>query len=178
MNTVQRLRFGWLFGLFVAIGCGQDGSTKDAGGRSEAPPAPASPAARVEDGVSTQTTSIAKSEGTGEAFHKLSLDEALKKAKGDNKVVMVDFHADWCSPCRKLKDTTWKDAKVQSWLRDQAVAVKIDVDKAEELSGQHNISGSPGLVFLRPDGSEMGRLIGYRDADVVLKDATKLMTLK
>jgi thiol:disulfide interchange protein len=112
---------------------------------------------------------------TSSVFQNLSLEQGLQQAQADGKVVMIDFYADWCGPCKMLDIKTWKDAKVQSWLRDNTVPVKINIDNASQLASKHNIQSIPQLVFLKPDGGEVGRLVGFHPPEEFLKKAVALV---
>jgi thiol-disulfide isomerase/thioredoxin len=105
-------------------------------------------------------------------FRDLSLDRARQTAAdGGKRFVLVDFYTVWCGPCKKLDETTWKDQDVRDWLSKQAVCLKVDAEKDELLANKHRINVYPTLLLLRPDGSEIDRLVGYRDAKTFLADA-------
>jgi thioredoxin-related protein len=106
-----------------------------------------------------------------EPFQPISFESACKKAKQEKKVVLLDFCTTWCGPCKMLDRTTWKDGKVRAWIRDNTVAIKIDGDQNRELCSKFVIRSYPTLLFLRSDGAELKRLIGYRDAKEFLDDA-------
>ena len=97
-------------------------------------------------------------------FKDLSFDAALKKAKSEDKVVMVDFFTTWCGPCKKLDQTTWKDTSVQAWLEERTIALKIDAEKERELAGKYRVRAFPTMLFIDPDGSVVGTITGYHDA--------------
>lgn len=81
---------------------------------------------------------------------------AFEKAILGSKLVMVDFNAEWCRPCKmldpivkKLRETRAKDAIVYS----------IDTDKNPVLAQQYKAESIPLLVFLK-NGQEIGRSVG------------------
>jgi thiol-disulfide isomerase/thioredoxin len=108
-------------------------------------------------------------------FQELTFPQALEKAKEQQKVVLVDFFTTWCGPCKRLDATTWKDERVVAWLAERSVALKIDAEEQELLATDYRIKSYPTLLFVRPDGSELGRVIGYRSADQFLADAADVL---
>src|SRR5262245_25830823 len=104
-------------------------------------------------------------------FHDLSFDQACAKAKTDGKVVMLDFFTTWCPPCRDLDRITWKNEEVRRWLLAKAVAVKVNAEKDHALAERFQVRAYPTLLFVNPDGSVLGRMVGYRKPSVFLEGA-------
>jgi thioredoxin-related protein/lipopolysaccharide biosynthesis regulator YciM len=94
-----------------------------------------------------------------------SLDDVLKKAKSENKYVLIDFYTLWCSPCKQMDKETYTDAKVVAFL-NEAVPVKYDSEKdvGIEVTKKYRVNFWPTTVLLGPDGNEVGRYVGYLDA--------------
>ncbi len=107
-------------------------------------------------------------------FFEGDLMAAQKVAKSTRKLVMIDFKAEWCGPCKMLDRTTWKDENVISTLKDKAVAVKVDVDENSELAAKYSIHSLPTVIFVDGNGNEVSRFIGYRDAEGFLKEFSNL----
>jgi len=116
-------------------------------------------------------TAILSSTPTEGPFQELTFDQALAAAKRDSKVVIIDFFTTWCGPCKKLASPTWKDAEVVAWLGEKAIALKIDAEKESELAKKYNINAYPTMLFLKSDGTEIDRLVGYRDSKEFLSNA-------
>ena len=109
-------------------------------------------------------------------FRDLSLDRARQAAtEGGKRFVLVDFYTVWCGPCKKLDETTWKDQEVRDWLSREAVCLKVDAEKDEPLAEKYHINVYPTVLLLRPDGTEIDRLVGYRDAKTFLADAREAL---
>lgn len=106
-----------------------------------------------------------------EPFHDLAFDKACEKAKAENKILMIDFYTTWCGPCKMLDRNTWPDAEVKKLLTEKTIALKVDAERNRELASKYRINSYPQIVFIRPDGTEIDRLVGYRDARTFLNDA-------
>lgn len=101
-------------------------------------------------------------------------DEAKRAAKAADKLVMIDFKAEWCGPCKMLDRTTWSDDAVIDSVKERAIAVKIDVDKHGDLASKYGIRSIPTIIFTNADGEEVSRFIGYRDAKGFLEEFDRI----
>ncbi|MDP3066332.1 MAG: thioredoxin domain-containing protein [Methanobacteriaceae archaeon] len=101
-------------------------------------------------------------------FWSTDLNSALQQAKTTNKMVFIDFYADWCGYCRQMDQDTYTDPLVQERLAQSYIAVKIDTDKNPDLSAKYGIIGLPTMVILDSNGQEIKRISGYQSADQLL----------
>lgn len=108
-----------------------------------------------------------------EAFRKFTVDKAISVAKAEKKIVMIDFYADWCGPCKLMDAKTFKHEKVDALLKEKLVAVKVNIDNQEAVAGKYKIEAVPTFVFLDGDGKEVGRFLGFHDAEKFMDAAKK-----
>jgi thiol:disulfide interchange protein DsbD len=66
--------------------------------------------------------------GPGVAWQPYS-DELIKESQRLRKPVIIDFYADWCSPCRELEDITFHDGEVVRQAKQGFIMVKIDLTR-------------------------------------------------
>jgi thiol:disulfide interchange protein DsbD len=92
------------------------------------------------------------------------LDEALAKAKAENKPIVLDLHAEWCAPCRKLERLTFPDPKVKALL-EQTVFLRIDTDKYPDIAQRLGVEGLPDIRFVLPDGTIIRQLRSFQDTE-------------
>lgn len=112
--------------------------------------------------ATTRPARATESAGPTSAFTDLPLAAATARAAAEGKFLLLYFTATWCSPCRQMEATTWRDPAVLAHLRDRAIVVKCDADLRQDLARDHVIDGYPTLVILHPDGRELERIDGYR----------------
>lgn len=85
----------------------------------------------------------------------------LSAADFDEKVktgvVMVDFWAEWCGPCKMAGPVI--DALAEEYS-GKVVVGKVDVDAEPDLAGKFGVMSIPTVVLLK-DGIEVGRQVGF-----------------
>jgi thioredoxin 1 len=104
------------------------------------------------------------SESTAEQSEPIHVEDAdqLDDRLSDHPVVLVDYYADWCGPCKMLEPTVEEIA-----AETDAVVLKVDIDELQELAQDRGIRSVPTLEFYA-DGEQAERLIGVQDkADLV-----------
>ena len=75
-----------------------------------------------------------------------------------DKLVLVDFYADWCGPCKMLSPILHELAEEKA---DALKIGKINVDEQMELAMQFQVSSIP-LVVLFKDGKAVAKFVGFR----------------
>ena len=78
----------------------------------------------------------------------------------NSKVVVVDFFATWCMPCKMLTPVLEKVAN----SRADFDIVKVDVDEAQDLAAKYAIQAVPTLLVFK-DGEEVNRFSGYMEEE-------------
>lgn len=81
------------------------------------------------------------------------------------KVVVVDFYADWCPPCRALGPRL--EAAVAGF-DSKVVLGKVDVDKQGALAQRHGVRSIPDVRIFR-DGRQVDRFVGDLASDEIRK---------
>ena len=93
------------------------------------------------------------------------LDNIIAEADWQNKVVMLDFYADWCITCKEMERYTFPDQSVQAALKD-VMLLQADVtenDKIDQaLMHRFEIIGPPAILFfVRGQERREYRLVGF-----------------
>ena len=71
---------------------------------------------------------------------------SFKELVSSGKLVLVDFSAEWCGPC-KMMAPILKETK--AIMGDKVTIIKIDIDRNRETAEQLNIQGVPTLMVYR-----------------------------
>lgn len=105
----------------------------------------------------------AQAEAKPETWMSQDLEGALARAKAEKKLVLVDIYAEWCAQCKELDHKTWPAPEVEAWIRQNAVAVRIDTDKQRpDLAKKLEVRSYPSVILLDADGKELRRILGFQ----------------
>ncbi|MBC7743322.1 MAG: thioredoxin [Bdellovibrionaceae bacterium] len=93
-----------------------------------------------------------------------SFDKDVLKA---SNLVLVDFWAEWCGPCRALGP---KLEEIAQEMSPQVKIVKMNVDENPQTPGQFGIRGIPAMLLFK-NGKQVGELVGNHPKE----DITELL---
>ncbi|MDH7607619.1 MAG: thioredoxin [Candidatus Bathyarchaeota archaeon] len=91
----------------------------------------------------------------GEVIH--ITDSNFSKVVGENSLVLVDFFADWCMPCRMMAPIVEELAKEYA---GKVLVGKINVDENPATADQFQVFSIPTLVIMK-SGEEVDRIVGF-----------------
>ncbi len=108
----------------------------------------------------------------GIEFQHISFNEALAKAKKENKMVFMDCYTTWCGPCKTLATKIFPQEVVGDYYNANYVCLKIDMEKGEgpELSKRYKVHEFPTLLFIDRNGKVVSKRIGRTDAAGLIND--------
>jgi len=88
-----------------------------------------------------------------------NLEEWNELLKSEHKLIVADFHAQWCGPCKMIAPKVLKMAEEMT----NVLFCKVDVDEAEDVSEQEHISSMPTFLIFY-GGKRVGEVIGASEA--------------
>ncbi|MEM9458814.1 MAG: DUF255 domain-containing protein [Myxococcota bacterium] len=101
------------------------------------------------------------------AWFEGSLEQALARAKAEDKLVFMDVGAYWCPPCHRLDEEVFVQPSVGEFLGRGYVAVHVDAEKGEgpELVERYRVQAYPTILVLEPTGIEKARIVDFVPAE-------------
>lgn len=99
------------------------------------------------------------------------INEKNYQEKTEKGVVVVDFFANWCGPCRMMSPIL---ESVQTELGEKVKIYKVDVDESEELAKKFAIMSIPTILIYK-NGEIVNKHIGLLMKDVMVDELKKLL---
>lgn len=96
-----------------------------------------------------------------------NLDETL----ASSPVVVMDFWATWCGPCRMLAPTV---EEVASEVEGKAAVCKCNVDEAREVAFKYRVMSIPTLIYFK-NGEAVDRTVGVVSKEDIISKIDSLL---
>ena len=96
-----------------------------------------------------------------------SFDDAQKLALATNKLMLVDFWASWCGPCKKMDSESWNNDDVGLLMRNY-IPVKINIDKNNYLASKYGVEGIPFIFIMDGNGKVLYKEMSYKSKREVI----------
>jgi len=111
----------------------------------------------------------------GVNFESITFDEALAKAKAENKLVFMDCYTAWCGPCKYMAEQVFPQEKAGKFFNPKFICVKFDMEKGEgvKLARRYGINAYPTFLIIRPDGSMQDKTVGSDDLESFIRRIEK-----
>ena len=118
-------------------------------------------------GCSEKHADIAENSESHQTIASLEGTRSFEKALADagDGLVVVDFYADWCGPCRQLIPVLEQIARKHG---DKAVFYRVNVDRNRELAQAYRVKGIPHVMFIRRSEA-LYSIIGLQHPDAYLR---------
>jgi thioredoxin 1 len=85
--------------------------------------------------------------------------ENFQQIINGDKPVLVDFHAEWCGPCKAMTPTI---SAIGKEVQGKARVLKMDIDRNPAVSSQFNVQAVPTFIIFK-NGSAVWRHSGMLD---------------
>lgn len=94
----------------------------------------------------------------------INVTEENFKAETSTGLVLVDFYADWCGPCKMLAPVL---EELAAEVKDAKI-VKVNVDDARALALEYKVSSIPNLTLLK-DGKVVHQDVGFKPKEILVE---------
>jgi len=126
-----------------------------------------SPETTVDEGVEVKAPATEASTEIAEN-KSIPVKEFDKLIAGD-KLVMVDFYAVWCGPCKRMAPFV---EAVKEEKKDVVTVLSVDAEAQPEISNRYRLEGYPTLIFFKK-GQVVANVIGYQTKEQILAHVAK-----
>jgi len=100
----------------------------------------------------------------------LTLTEQNFQQQTKNKVVLVDFWATWCAPCRMMAPVL---NDVATELKGNSHVGKVDIQQYQSLANKFKVRNIPTMILFK-NGAEVNRFVGIKSKEFLLKEMAKV----
>lgn len=99
----------------------------------------------------------------GILFYEGSWEQALQKAKTDQKPIFIDIYATWCGPCKMLKKKTFPSKEAGDYFNANYICLSYDGENGEgiTMAEKYHITAYPTLIILNKNGDLINMQAGY-----------------
>lgn len=106
-------------------------------------------------------TSLGHLYAQGILFTAKPFQELQKQAKAENKLIFIDFHTEWCVPCKAMQKNVFPDSAVGAFFNKEFISIELDAEKeGKEMAKKYNVNAYPTLIFINADGELISKKVG------------------
>jgi len=131
------------------------------------------------DTTSIKTKKVATTVGIN--FFHGTWEEALDKAKEEDKLIFLDAYASWCGPCKRMARTTFMNKSVGDFYNKNFINFKMDMEKhpqGRRLSQKFHLRAYPSLYFVNSKEEVSHKIVGGLSVSQILQLGKEALATK
>ena len=104
-----------------------------------------------------------------------NLDSAFTIASNSKKIIMIDFMAEWCPPCKKMDKETFSNINIIN-KSSEFIPIRIDIEKHQNVAEEYNGNarkyggvGIPNILFIDKEKKVFRHIVGFHDVDNLIE---------
>ncbi len=112
-------------------------------------------------------------------YYGISLTDVIDRAKIENKLVFIDFVADWCAPCKLMEEDIYTYKPLYEQINRDFISYRVDIEKENgpNLSYLYDVKKLPTLLFLDTQGEIIVKKEGSLGITGVIELANKAIEI-
>jgi len=95
------------------------------------------------------------------------MNAKFKEIINSNQLILVDFYADWCGPCKMMSPIL---QEVKGIIKDEVKIIKINVDQHQDLANHFMVRGVPTLMLFKS-----GKMLWRQSGVLNVKDLVAII---
>ena len=110
--------------------------------------------------------------GDGIAFMTGNYTIAEKKAKEEQKLLLLDFTASWCMPCKKMEKEIFPNDALGEFVNDHFVSFKVNADYfwGMDIAKDYKVKAYPTILIVDNNGKVVKRIVGFQTVDNLMAE--------
>ena len=112
-----------------------------------------------------------------------NLDSAFVISSKSNKIIMIDFMAEWCPPCEKMDKETFSNVEIIK-KSNEFIPVQINIEKQQDIANKYNGNarkyggkGIPNILFLDKNKNVINHIVGFHDVNQLMGIMDSILTI-
>ena len=112
-------------------------------------------------------------------FEPLSWQQALGKARNENKMIFIDVYTTWCTYCRQMDAAVFSVPALGNYHNEHFINLKYDALKADGIAirKSYTLPGIPAFLYLDPQGMVIKKTVGYQNKEQLLQNSQAALAL-
>lgn len=101
------------------------------------------------------------------------LQLAQSTAIEQNKLIVIDFWATWCGPCKTMDQEMWNNEIINN-VRDNFIGLKIDIDRNRTMAKKYGVTSIPNVIIIDPAENKIWSQVGFSNPSPFISIFEKL----